>query len=125
MKTTYYTLLLVASAIFQATAVPLPGPNPDQATIDLAKRIYVLAKRDGSSLAYVVGTETMLIYNPAVEVCLYLGVGSTDISNNTDSDVELFADEDCDPQSWIDKVVPGNTITLEKTAMTAKILQKY
>ncbi|KAI9232756.1 hypothetical protein MVEG_10052 [Podila verticillata NRRL 6337] len=125
MKTTYCTLLLVASAIFQATAIPLPGPNPDQAATDLAKRIHVLTKRDGSSLAYVSGTETFLIYNPTVEVCLYLGDGSTDISNNTDSDVELFEDENCDPQSWINKISPGSTVSLGTLALTAKILQKY
>lgn len=126
MKITYCTLLLVASAIFQVMAVPLPGPNPDQATIDLAKRVYGLAKRDGNRLAYVTSDGTTLfIFDPAVEECLFLSDGTMNISNDTDLDVELFEDGNCDPQFRIDVVPHESTITLDTSAKTAKVLERY
>lgn len=128
MKFVLCVLLLATSAIFQATAVFLPGPG-QASTIDVAKRDSdrALAKRAGSNVAYVsIDGAVLTIYSPTPDTCLSLGNGSTNISNNTDSDIVLFKDGNCGPESQIGTVSSENTLTLENSdiAMAAMVSPK-
>lgn len=126
MKFILCALLLATSTVFQAMAVSLPGPG-QAPIIDVAKRDsdHALTKRAGSSVAYVSSNgSTLTIYSPTPDSCLSLGEGSTNISNNTDSDVVLFGDGNCGSDSQIDVVSSGRTITLDKSAKSAKVLPK-